>query len=137
MPKSKTETNRILGDMLRWRPINCPNSSVVPSLDFDEEGVYTRLGVSDLNPDEMEVWENSLLSLAGHSGVTTTQEEHWLSTVSHTSDHRLDSAVRGTWTLDASEPCTQARTDIDSLFSLTSQIRIHSSRTTKVVCNQR
>lgn len=97
--------------------------SVVPSLDFDEEGVYTRLGVSDLNPDEMDVWENSLLSLAGHSGVTTTQEEHWLSTVSHTSDHRLDSAVRGTWTLDASELAHIARTDIDSLFKLTSQIR--------------
>lgn len=97
--------------------------SVVPSLDFDEEGVYTRLGVSDLNPDEMEVWENSLLSLAGHTGTSTTQEEHWLSTVSHSSDHRIDSAVRGTWTLDASELAHISRTDIESLFKLTNQIR--------------
>jgi hypothetical protein len=97
--------------------------SAVPSLDFDEEGVYTRLGVSDLNPDEMEVWENSLLSLAGHSGMMTTQEEHWHSTVSHSSDHRLDSAVRGTWTLDASELAHIARSDINSLFNLSNQIR--------------
>ena len=51
-------------------------------------------------------------------GVTTTQEEHWLSTVSFTSDLRLDSAVRGTWTLDASELAHIARTDIDSYSSL-------------------
>ena len=43
--------------------------SAVPDLKFDEQGVYSRLGVTELNPDQMEVWETSLLSLAGHSEV--------------------------------------------------------------------
>lgn len=97
--------------------------SAVPDLEFDEEGVYTRLGVTDLNPDEMEVWETSLLSLAGHSEVKITQEEHWSSSVSHSSDHRYDSKVRGTWTLDASDLAHLARQGIDQLFTLQNQIR--------------
>ena len=97
--------------------------SAVPDLDFDEEGVYTRLGVSDLNPDEMEVWGTSLLSLAGHSEVQITQEEHWSSSISHTSDPRFDSEVRGTWTLDASDLAHLARQGIDQLFMLQNQIR--------------
>lgn len=97
--------------------------SAVPDLEFDEQGVYTRLGVTELNPDEMEVWETSLLSLAGHSEVQITQEEHWSSSVSHSSDHRLDSNIRGTWTLDASDLAHLARGDIDQLFTLQNQIR--------------
>lgn len=97
--------------------------SAVPDLTFDEGGVYTRLGVKDLNPDEMEVWETSLLSLAGHSEVQITQEEHWSSSISHTSDPRFDSEVRGTWTLDASDLAHLARQGIDQLFTLQNQIR--------------
>lgn len=97
--------------------------SAVPNLEFDEQGVYTRLGVTELNPDQMEVWETSLLSLAGHSEVQITQEEHWSSSVSHSSDHRMDSNIRGTWTLDASDLAHLARGDIDQLFTLQNQIR--------------
>lgn len=97
--------------------------SAVPDLEFDEEGVYTRLGVTDLNPDEMEIWETSLLSLAGHSEVQITQEDHWSSSISHTSDPRFDSEVRGTWTLDASDLAHLARQGIDQLFALQNQIR--------------
>ena len=97
--------------------------SAVPNLEFDEQGVYTRLGVTELNPDEMEVWGTSLLSLAGHSEVQITQEEHWSSSVSHSSDHRMDSSIRGTWTLDASDLAHLARGDIDQLFTLQNQIR--------------
>lgn len=97
--------------------------SAVPNLKFDEEGVYTRLGVSELNPDQMTVWETSLLSLAGHSDVQIKQEEHWSSSISHSSDHRMDSSVRGTWTLDASDLAHLARGDIDQLFILQNQIR--------------
>lgn len=97
--------------------------SAVPDLEFDEQGVYTRLGVTELNPDQMEVWETSLLSLAGHSEVQITQEEHWSSSVSHSSDHRMDSNIRGTWTLDASDLAHLARGDIDQLFTLQNQIR--------------
>lgn len=97
--------------------------SAVPNLEFDEQGVYTRLGVTELNPDQMEIWETSLLSLAGHSEVQITQEEHWSSSVSHSSDHRMDSNIRGTWTLDASDLAHLARGDIDQLFTLQNQIR--------------
>ncbi len=97
--------------------------SAVPDLKFDEQGVYSRLGVTELNPDQMEVWETSLLSLAGHSEVQIKNEKHWSSSVSHSSDHRMDSNVRGTWTMDASDLAHLARGDIDQLFTLQSQIR--------------
>lgn len=97
--------------------------SAVPDLKFDEQGVYTRLGISELNPDEMVDWETSLHSLAGHSEVQITQEEHWSSSVSHASDHRMDSNIRGSWTLDASALAHLARGDIDQLFTLQNQIR--------------
>ena len=97
--------------------------SAVPDLEFDDQGVYSRLGVTELNPDQMEVWETSLLSVAGHSEVQITQEEHWSSSVSHSSDHRMDSNIRGTWTLDASDLAHLARGDIDQLFTLQNQIR--------------
>lgn len=99
--------------------------SAVPNLEFDEQGVYARLGVTELNPDKMEVWETSLLSLAGHSDVQITQEEHWSSSISESSDHRLDSNVRGTWTLDASDLAHLARNSITDLFALKNQI-LHS-----------
>lgn len=97
--------------------------SAVPDLEFDDQGVYSRLGVTELNPDQMEVWETSLLSVAGHSEVQITQEEHWSSSVSHSCDHRMDSNVRGTWTLDASDLAHLARGKIDELFALQNQIR--------------
>jgi hypothetical protein len=97
--------------------------SAVPNLEFDEQGVYTRLGVTELNPDQMEVWETSLLSIAGHSEVQITQEQHWSSSVSHTSDHRMASNIRATWTLDASDLAHLARGDIDQLFTLQNQVR--------------
>jgi hypothetical protein len=97
--------------------------SAVPNLKFDEERVYSRLGVSELNPDDMGLWETSLLSLAGHSEVQITQEEHWSSSVSHSSDHRLETTIRGIWTLDATDLAQLARGNIDQLFTLQNQIR--------------
>ena len=97
--------------------------SVVPDLDFDSEGIYTSLGIEDLNPDSMVVWEQSLLSVAGHTEVRVTESDNWSTSVSHVNDSRFERTMRGTWTLDASQLSQIARKDVDSLFALTNEIR--------------
>ena len=97
--------------------------SVVPDLDFDSEGIYTSLGIEDLNPDSMVVWEQSLLSVAGHTEVRVIESDNWSSSVSHVNDSRFDRTMRGTWTLDASQLSQIARKDPNKLFALTDEIR--------------
>jgi hypothetical protein len=98
--------------------------SAVPDLEFDSEGVYARLGIEELNPDSMEKWEESFLSVAGHTEVRTTEtSEHWTSSVSHSNDPRLSKTMRGTWTLDASQLSQIARSNVNALFDLTNQIK--------------
>lgn len=98
--------------------------SAVPDLEFDSEGIYTNLGIEELNPDSMVVWEQSLLSVAGHTDVRITEStENWSASVSHTKDSRFEKTMRGTWTLDASQLSQIARKDVDELFALTNQIR--------------
>ena len=97
---------------------------VVPEVEFDPTGIYKEIGIDeDLNPDAMDTWENSMLSISGHTALTEEHNENvWLKSTSHIQDHRFSSTMRGTWTLDASELAQIARTDIDQLFMLTEQI---------------
>jgi hypothetical protein len=101
--------------------IEIPSS--VPDLVFDSEGVYARLGIQELNPDSMDLWGSSFLSLSGHTAVRTESSNHWLKSVSHSRDHRFESTLRGTWTLDASELSQIARSNLDAMFELTNQIK--------------